>query len=94
MVAGLVRVGAPFGTYHAANSGACSWFEFAEEVVRLSRTNARLERLAARDTDKRVRRPLYSALGSEKLADLGLSSRPWQDGLSSYLQAIGRIGDG
>jgi dTDP-4-dehydrorhamnose reductase len=89
-VAGLLQTGAPFGTYHVANSGACSWFAFAEEIVRMSGGTSIVERAGAHESDTRVQRPLNSALRSEKLGGLGLQTRSWQDGLKSYLRATGR----
>lgn len=90
VVADLLRTSAPFGTYHVANSGACSWFAFAEEIVRLSGGTPIVERAGARESDTRVQRPLNSALRSEKLSALGLQTRSWQDGLKRYLHATGR----
>jgi dTDP-4-dehydrorhamnose reductase len=90
-VAQLLRSGAAFGTYHVANAGACSWYAFAEEIIRLCGGAARFERVGAQDGDVRVQRPLNSALSSEKLQGLGLRTRPWQDGLRRYLLATGRL---
>lgn len=91
VVADLLRVGAPFGTYHVANGGACSWLAFAEEIVRLCGGTAHFERAGAQESDARVQRPLFSALRSEKLSGLGLQTRPWQDGLQRYLRVTGRL---
>jgi dTDP-4-dehydrorhamnose reductase len=90
-VAGLLRTRALFGIYHLANSGACSWFAFAEEIVRLSGGTQIAERAAAHESDARVQRPLNSALRSERLDALGLQTRSWQDGLRRYLRAMGRL---
>jgi dTDP-4-dehydrorhamnose reductase len=90
-VAGLLSTGAPFGTYHVANSGACSWFAFAEEIVRLSGGTPVAERAGAHEGDQHVRRPLNSALRSERLSGLGLQMQPWGDGLRRYLHATGRL---
>jgi len=91
IVTGLLRAGAPFGTYHVANGGACSWFAFAQEIAMLTGSSPRLIRLDAEGSDKRVRRPLFSALESERLPTLGISSRSWQDGLRRYVESTGRL---
>jgi dTDP-4-dehydrorhamnose reductase len=91
VVAELLRVEAPFGTYHVANGGACSWFVFAKEIANQCGITTQVERLGANDSDPRVRRPLNSALSSEKLTGLGLRTQPWQDGLRRYLRAKGRL---
>ncbi len=94
LVARLLGAGAPFGTYHVANSGACSWFAFAQEIAKVTGSSPRLISLDAGGSDSFVRRPLYSALESERLSSLGILSRPWQDGLRRYLESAGRSAAG
>lgn len=91
LVTGLIRAGAPFGTYHAANGGACSWFAFAQEIAVMTGLSPRLIRLDLHGSDTRVHRPLFSALESERLSTLGVSAQPWQDGLRRYVESIGRM---
>jgi dTDP-4-dehydrorhamnose reductase len=90
-IAQLLRDDAPFGTYHVANSGACSWYAFAEEIARLCGAKATFERVGADQSDVLVQRPLNSALRSEKLSGLGLQTQSWQKGLQRYLRATGRL---
>jgi dTDP-4-dehydrorhamnose reductase len=90
-IAQLLRDDAPFGTYHVANSGACSWYAFAEEIARLCGAQAAIERVGADQSDVLVKRPLNSALQSEKLSALGLQTQSWQKGLERYLRATGRL---
>ncbi len=79
----LLRIRAPAGIYHAANTGACSWLEFTNAIFEFSGIN---RRAVARDTAADpIPRPAYSALASERLARLGLSQRNWRDGLAAYL---------
>jgi dTDP-4-dehydrorhamnose reductase len=94
LVARLLGAGAPFGTYHVANGGRCSWFEFARAIAVLTGSSPRLIRLEAGGSDSLVRRPLFSALESERLSALGIRSRPWQDGLRRYLESAGRLAAG
>lgn len=75
------------GTYHAANRGICSWFDFARaifveagvEMAVRSQTTAQLGRPAPR--------PLYSALCCDKLIhDTGLELEGWHEALTTYLE--------
>jgi len=86
----LLAKQAPYGVYHLSNAGACTWYELGAEV----RASCGLDIIVARaDTSPSadIRRPLYSALASERLAVVGISPKPWRDGLRRYLQLAGRL---
>ena len=87
----LLNRQAPPGIYHLANAGSCSWREFADEIFTLCDLSVRAQPVRARDLDAAARRPLFSALASERLGDLGLRSRPWRDALVDYLRAKGHM---
>lgn len=75
------------GTYHFANSGETSWFEFARAILdELSmRGESRIPRLVPIETSEYptpARRPAYSVLDTSKFeARFGLVPRPWRDAL-------------
>jgi len=85
----LLASGAPPGTYHCSNEGACSWREFADEIFAQSGLTLRAKPILAKDSGRTARRPAYSALASERLKTLGLRARPWRDALADYLRAKG-----
>jgi dTDP-4-dehydrorhamnose reductase len=87
----LVIRRAPAGIYHLANSGACSWREFADEIFATAGLATRALPVATVPGASRVRRPAYSVLASEKLEQFGLAARPWQAGLREYLVQKGHI---
>lgn len=91
LVVGLLTKGAPFGVYHLANSGACSWHEFAAAIFSLSGHAVAVGRTTMARRPTPARRPAYSALASERLGGLGLQTRPWRDALAEYLQAKGHV---
>lgn len=74
------------GTVHATNSGECTWFDFASEIVR----GAGLETLVRpTSSDKFVRpakRPSYSVLSSASLQQYGIVVPPWQNASERYLK--------
>ncbi|MGH7728582.1 MAG: SDR family oxidoreductase, partial [Vulcanimicrobiaceae bacterium] len=78
--------GAPPGTYHVANGGACSWYEFACAALRLAGfAEARVEPTTAAAFPSKVRRPPYSALAGEGLARAGIAPlADWQSALAGY----------
>ena len=74
------------GLFHLTNSGECSWFEFAREIVELARLRVRMEPIWSEMAEQRVRRPCYSALASVRLAKVGVKPmRPWKEALKDYL---------
>lgn len=84
---------APFGTYHLANAGACSWHEFATAILDMVGATAKPEAIAARDEPGKAKRPRSSVLASERLGPLGLSARPWREALEAYLAERGHAAD-
>jgi dTDP-4-dehydrorhamnose reductase len=80
----LCRRGAK-GIVHVTNTGECSWFEFAREIVR----GAGLKTLVRPTTsDKFVRpaeRPKYSVLSPKSREQYGIAMPVWQDALQNYL---------
>lgn len=74
------------GTFHMTNSGECSWYEFAAEILRLIGQPMALSRISQADRPLPARRPPYSVLAHERLREAGLPSpQPWQAALSQYL---------
>ena len=71
----------PFGNYHLTNSGACSWYEFAQKIVEFS--GQRCEVLPVPHTvyPSKIMRPMNSALINTK----GPGLRTWQEALETYL---------
>ena len=83
-IAKLCRLGSK-GIIHCTNSGDCTWFELAQEIIR----NAGLSTTVKPTTsDKYVRpaeRPKYSVLSSASLNSYGIEMRSWQQTLTNYL---------
>jgi dTDP-4-dehydrorhamnose reductase len=78
------------GLFHLTNTGECSWFEFAQRTFDLAGVEVEMEPIDTRQTQRRARRPSYSAMTTARLREIGLSPvRPWKEALSDYLQAKG-----
>ncbi|THF74703.1 dTDP-4-dehydrorhamnose reductase [Cohnella fermenti] len=75
-----------YGTYHAANSGACSWYEFAERIFGLTGISADLSAVTSEQFKRPAARPAYSVLDSMALRINGFPPmRAWEDALKEFL---------
>lgn len=75
------------GIYHVANSGSCSWLEFARQIVDSLAIPCRLRPISASALGRRARRPAYSVLDTSKLrTETGLEMRDWREALKEYLR--------
>ncbi len=75
-----------YGLYHVTNSGDCSWFEFACEIMRIANLNVKIASITTAEYGARARRPHYSVLDCSKLERvLGWKMPPWQGALAKYL---------
>ena len=74
------------GIFHVTNSGHCTWYEFAREIIRQSGVDAELHETTSELFPTAARRPAFSALGHGALARAGLGTMPaWQEGIRDYL---------
>jgi dTDP-4-dehydrorhamnose reductase len=70
---------------HLAGAGACSWFEFAREIVSQAGLDCQVVPVSTSQMVRPARRPAYSVLGSRQAGAPPLP--PWQQGLREYLAA-------
>jgi dTDP-4-dehydrorhamnose reductase len=78
------------GLFHVVNAGECSWFEFARRVFELAGVRVRPDPINTAQTQRRARRPSYSALTSARTGECGLDPlRRWDEALEHYLRALG-----
>jgi dTDP-4-dehydrorhamnose reductase len=76
-----------YGLYHLTNAGQCSWYQFAQEIFRLTGLDARVEPVSSETYGARARRPPYSVLDNHVYRAAGLSEfLPWQEALEKYLR--------
>jgi dTDP-4-dehydrorhamnose reductase len=76
---------APFGTYHATNCGDCSWYEFAMAIFQAAGVSPRVIPIASAEFNAKARRPGYSVLNCNKLAECGITLRPWPEAVAEYV---------
>jgi dTDP-4-dehydrorhamnose reductase len=75
------------GIYHLVNEGACSWYEFTREIVRLVNGKSEVVPVDRGGRTGSMRRPLYSVLANTRARALGVVMRPWREALEAYLRA-------
>jgi dTDP-4-dehydrorhamnose reductase len=78
-----------FGIYHATNEGICSWYEFANEIFKLSNIKIDLKPIKSFEFPTKAKRPMNSSLSKRSLIENGFKPLPsWQDSLKRYLKEI------
>ncbi|HOW97620.1 MAG TPA: dTDP-4-dehydrorhamnose reductase [Kiritimatiellia bacterium] len=78
------------GLYHAAGEGACTWFDFAAEFLRLLNVPARVEPCPATEYPRPAPRPRNSVLENARLKAEGLQvMRPWAEDLAEFARLHG-----
>lgn len=85
----LLAAAAPYGLYHLAGSGACTWYALAREIVRQAGGTLDIEPTTtpADKPDDLFRRPRYTALDNARLRSVGLADLPpWPESLGRFLQ--------
>jgi dTDP-4-dehydrorhamnose reductase len=75
------------GIYHVTNQGYCSWFEFAEAVLRQAGLDqVTITPIPSSALKRLARRPRNSRLANARLESSGLGRLPpWREGVYSYL---------
>lgn len=83
---GLLEHGAR-GAFHVTDGGECTWFEFAQAIVRGTGATAQLEPCTSAEYVRPAVRPAYSVLDLSATEALIGPSRSWHDNLADVLAA-------
>ncbi len=76
-----------YGVYHVTNAGACSWYEFASEILSLGGSKTPIIPISSAQYPQKARRPSYSVLDHCSLRLQGMDDiRGWREGLGEYLK--------
>lgn len=81
----LCRKGAS-GIWHVTNSGDCSWFEFAREIVAEAGLTTAVRPVSSQQMARPAPRPAYSVLSPRSLQSAGIGMPAWQDALRRYIK--------
>jgi dTDP-4-dehydrorhamnose reductase len=74
------------GIVHVTNTGNCTWFEFAQEIVRSKGLAATVRPVSSEQMARPAPRPAYSVLSPTRLQALGIEMPSWRDALKRYLE--------
>jgi dTDP-4-dehydrorhamnose reductase len=77
----------PFGIYHVAAGGECTWADFAAAIFEEAGLTTRVRRISTQELGRPAPRPAYSVLRSEKPETPRLPN--WREGLRECLERLG-----
>jgi len=76
------------GIVHATNSGDCTWYEFAKEIVASAGLPAKVRAVTTAEYPRPACRPANSVLWPESLSRYGIQMPEWRDALRRYLTEV------
>ena len=86
-IATLIRTDA-YGVYHLTNTGYCSRYDFAREILRVSgREHVPVEPITLAEFQRASTPPRFAPLANTAAAALGITLRPWQEALAEFLKS-------
>ena len=85
----IVDAGLPFGVYHLAAQGECTWADFAEAIFEEAGVACRVKRITTEELGRPAPRPAYSVLRSEQPGTPVLPH--WREGLKECLARLGDL---
>ncbi len=74
------------GILHVTNAGDCSWFEFAQEIVRGAGLATLVNPVSSAKMARPAPRPAYSVLSPTTLRPYSIEMPTWKDALKRYLK--------
>jgi dTDP-4-dehydrorhamnose reductase len=87
-----LAVTSQYGIYHCTGNGACSWYDFACEIIAYSKTNCIVLPCTSQEYPQKAKRPAYSVLSHRALAKaVGDEMRPWCDALHDYIDKLDEL---
>lgn len=78
-----------YGIYHATNDGFCSWYDFANEIFKVTGANIKINPIKTSQYLTKAKRPFNSKMSKQKLIDNGFKVlRSWQDATKDYISIL------
>ena len=75
------------GIIHVTNSGHCTWYDFACEIVRVSGMATSVKPVTTAEFPRPAKRPAYSVLSPASLHYYNVRMPDWPDALRRYLES-------
>ena len=74
------------GVYHFTNEGACTWYDFAKEIVAITGAKCKVNPVTTGEYPSKAKRPAYSILDKTKIKEtFDLEIRDWREALKSCM---------
>lgn len=73
------------GIIHVTNAGDCSWYEFADELIRVAGLATYVKPVSTAEFPRPARRPSYSVLSPASRIAYGIDMPTWQDAARRYV---------
>jgi dTDP-4-dehydrorhamnose reductase len=74
------------GIVHVTNASDCTWFEFAQDIIRSAELSASVRPVSSQQMARPAPRPACSVLSATRLKSLGIEMPSWRDALLRYLE--------
>lgn len=74
------------GIVHVINAGDCTWFEFAQEIVRGAGLATTVRPVSSQQMARPAPRPAYSVLSPTRVQALGIEMPSWRDALQRFME--------
>lgn len=79
--------------FHYSNEGVCSWYDFAFEIVNITKLNCKIIPIETKDYTLPAKRPHYSVFNKEKIRNqYGIEIPHWSKSLSNCIGLIMKDG--
>ena len=82
----LLQNQSPYGIYHLSNDDACTWYEFAREI--LKDTDVEVLPVTSAEFPQKAYRPKHSVMSLQKAKRLGFTIPTWRDALQQFLSSL------
>jgi len=73
-----------YGTYHLSNDGACTWYDFAKEI--LKDENIEVAPVTSEQFPQKAKRPQFSVMSLDKAKGTGFEIPSWEVALADMLK--------
>ena len=81
-----------YGTYHATNSGLCSWYDFAKYIFKVNNVEVNVLPTTTAQYKTLAKRPLNSKLSKAELIKNGFDELPsWENAIERYSKELVKI---
>ena len=77
-----------YGIYHFSNKGKATWYEFGNEIIKLSGKKKKIIPITSGKFDSPAKRPAYSVLSKKKINEtFNYKARHWKKALEDFIQS-------